>query len=44
MSSATHDDNQHRRPHSPPMAAAFLELDLRRELSQLHGEPEHALE
>ena len=40
MSSAPYDDNQHRRPHSPPMAAAFLEFDLTRELEQLHGEPE----
>ena len=40
MSSAPHDASQHRRPHSPPMAAAFLEFDLTRELEQLHGEPE----
>lgn len=40
MSTTPHDDNQHRRPHSPPMAAAFLEFDLTRELEQLHGEAE----
>ncbi|MGH9253255.1 MAG: hypothetical protein ACRD3C_01660 [Vicinamibacterales bacterium] len=39
MSNAAHDDNQHRRPHTPPMAAPFLEFDLTRELEQLHGEP-----
>lgn len=32
-------DTQHRRPHSPPMAAPFLEFDLTRELEQLHREP-----
>ncbi len=31
---------QRRRPHPHPMAAAFLELDLARELAQLHAEPE----
>ena len=40
MSDAPHDDNQHRRPHTPPMAAPFLEFDLTRELEQLHREPE----
>jgi quercetin dioxygenase-like cupin family protein len=40
MSNAPHDDNLHRRPHTPPMAAPFLEFDLTRELAQLHGEPE----
>ncbi len=40
MSDASHDHNQHRRPHTPPMAAPFLEFDLTRELEQLHGEPE----
>ena len=39
MSGAPHDDEQHRRPHTPPMAASFLEFDLIRELEQLHGEP-----
>jgi len=33
-----HDDNQHRRPHTTPMAALFLEFDLVRELGQLHRE------
>jgi quercetin dioxygenase-like cupin family protein len=40
MSDGPHDDYQHRRPHTPPMAAPFLEFDLTRELEQLHGEPE----
>jgi hypothetical protein len=40
MSNARHDDNQHRRPHTPPMAAAFLEFDLTTEVEQLHSEPE----
>ena len=40
MSDGPHDDHQHRRPHTPPMAAAFLEFDLVRELEQLHGEPD----
>ena len=39
MSDEPHDDHQHRRPHTPPMAASFLEFDLIRELEQLHGEP-----
>lgn len=38
MSDAPHDDHQHRRPHTAPMAAPFLEFDLIRELEQLHGE------
>jgi quercetin dioxygenase-like cupin family protein len=40
MSDAPHDDRQHRRPHTPPMAAPFLEFDLKRQLEQLHEEPE----
>ena len=40
MSDAPHDDRQHRRPHTPPMAALFLEFDLKRQLEQLHEEPE----
>ena len=40
MSDAPDEDHQHRRPHSQPMAAPFLEFDLMRELEQLHGEPE----
>lgn len=40
MSGAPHDDKQHRRPHTPPMAASFLEFDLIRELEQLHREPD----
>ncbi len=30
----------HRRPHPQPMAAAYLEFDLAREIEQLHGEPD----
>ena len=40
MSDGPQDDAQHRRPHTPPIAAPFLEFDLTRELEQLHGEPE----
>ncbi len=40
MSEAPHDDNQNRRPHTPPMAGPFLEFDLIKELEQLHQEPE----
>ena len=40
MSDRPHDSYQHRRPHTPPMAAPFLEFDLIRELEQLHGEPD----
>jgi quercetin dioxygenase-like cupin family protein len=40
MADAPLDDDQHRRPHTAPMAAPFLEFDLARELEQLHGEPE----
>ena len=40
MSNAPHDDNQHRRPHTSPMAASLLEFDLTREVEQLHSEPE----
>lgn len=40
MSDAPHDDDQHRRPHTPPMAGSFLEFDLMRELELLHEEPE----
>jgi quercetin dioxygenase-like cupin family protein len=39
MSDAADEHAQHRRPHSQPMAAAYLELDLVRELEQLHREP-----
>ena len=34
------EHSQHRRPHPQPMAAAYLEFDLTRELEQLHHEPE----
>jgi quercetin dioxygenase-like cupin family protein len=34
------DQTQHRRPHPPPMAAAYLEFDLDREIQQLHQERE----
>ena len=40
MSDAPHKDNQHRRPHTPPMSASFLEFDLDKELEQLHREPD----
>ena len=39
MSDALDEHAQHRRPHAPPMAAAYLEFDLARELEQLHREP-----
>ena len=40
MSDVPCDDGPHRRPHTAPMAAPFLELDLGRELEQLRREPE----
>ena len=40
MSDTPDSDSQHRRPHAPPMAAPFLEFDLKRELEQLYSEPE----
>jgi quercetin dioxygenase-like cupin family protein len=40
MSDGPQDDRQHRRPHTSPVAAPFLEFDLTRELEQLHREPE----
>ena len=40
MSEDTHEEGQHRRPHSQAMAAPFLELDLTREMAQFHSEPE----
>jgi len=39
MPGAADEHAQHRRPHSQPMAAAYLEFDLERELEQLHREP-----
>ena len=39
MSDAPGEHAQHRRPHAQPMAAAYLEFDLVRELEQLHHEP-----
>lgn len=39
MSDASDEHAAHRRPHAPPMAAAYLEFDLARELEQLHDEP-----
>ncbi|MEO8481518.1 MAG: hypothetical protein ABI634_04860 [Acidobacteriota bacterium] len=36
------NDHQHRRPHTAPLAAPFLEFDLPRELEQLHQEPKWA--
>jgi quercetin dioxygenase-like cupin family protein len=32
----------HRRPHPRPLAAAYLEFDLAREIEELHREPEWA--
>ena len=40
MSDFRCDDGPHRRPHTSPMAAPFLEFDLARELERLSGEPE----
>jgi len=34
------DESSHRRPHSQPMDAPYLEFDLARELDQLRGERE----
>jgi quercetin dioxygenase-like cupin family protein len=34
------DQTPHRRPHAQPAAARYLELDVARELEQLHREPE----
>ena len=34
------ESNDHRRPHPQAMAAPYLEFDIRRELEQLHREPE----
>ena len=39
MSDTLDERGQHRRPHPQPMAAAYLEFDLARELEQLHNEP-----
>ncbi len=40
MSDALDDQAPHRRRHPQPMAAAYLEFDLTRELELLHREPE----
>lgn len=40
MSDTLDQHKQHRRPHPQPMAAAYLEFDLARELEQLHREPD----
>lgn len=42
MSDTTDPQTQHRRPHPQPLAAAYLEFDLGREIEQLHHEPEWA--
>jgi quercetin dioxygenase-like cupin family protein len=39
MSDTTDSQAQHRRPHPQPLAAAYLEFDLAREIEQLHSEP-----
>ena len=40
MSDTLDTQSRHRRPHPQPMAAAYLEFDLAREVEQLHREPE----
>lgn len=40
MAEMTNGEPQHRRPHSTPAAGPYLELDLARELGELHAEPE----
>src|SRR5690349_8540943 len=40
MADTTHESSHHRRPHSPSMAAPFLEFDLDMELERLHAEPD----
>ncbi len=42
MSETTETQAPHRRPHPQPLAAAYLEIDLAREIEQLHHEPEWA--
>lgn len=39
MSDPTDPEMPHRRPHPQPLAAAYLEFDLAREIEQLHHEP-----
>ena len=39
MSDPTDPETPHRRPHPQPLAAAYLEFDLAREIEQLHHEP-----
>jgi quercetin dioxygenase-like cupin family protein len=40
MTEARDPETAHRRPHTPPMAGAYLEFDLANEIAQLHREPE----
>jgi len=40
VSDTLDDHERHRRPHPQPMAAAYLEFDMARELEQLRREPE----
>jgi quercetin dioxygenase-like cupin family protein len=40
MSEPADEESQHRRPHSKPEAAPYIELDLVREIEELHREPE----
>ncbi|MEO8519852.1 MAG: hypothetical protein ABI603_00730 [Acidobacteriota bacterium] len=40
MSDTFDPPTPHRRPPSPPLAVAYLEFDLAREIGQLHREPE----
>jgi quercetin dioxygenase-like cupin family protein len=39
MSDPMDHETEHRRPHPQPLAAAYLEFDLTREVEQLHREP-----
>jgi quercetin dioxygenase-like cupin family protein len=39
MAETPGEQAQHTRPHAQPMAAAYLEFDVSRELEQLHQEP-----
>ena len=40
MADAPHSNSQHRNPRTSPMAAPFVEFSFRKELEQLHREPE----
>ena len=40
MAEDEHEESSRRRPHSTPIATPYLEVDLVREVDQLHREPE----